>query len=133
MSKFTYQRYINETDLDVFGHVNHANYLKIYEESRWAWLKEKDVDLHTIRSRGEGLVILNVAIAYKKEITSGETITITAQVDSFEGKIVTISQKMINEAGLVCSTLSLTIALFDLKARKIMPPNDFWKQVFEIN
>ena len=128
---FIHNRFINETDLDVFGHVNHAKYLVIYEETRWAWIKQKGVDLHTLKSKGEGLVILNVNINYKREITSGETIRIETQIHENNGKIFKIKQVMLKEDGKEASDIIVTAGLFDLKKRILMEPNEFWKTIFD--
>ncbi len=59
---------VQEIDLDTFGHVNHANYLRIFEQARWDWISNRGFGLDVIREKQIGPTILEVTAQYKREI-----------------------------------------------------------------
>jgi acyl-CoA thioester hydrolase len=52
-------------ELDVLGHVNNAQYLRYFEESRTAWCEEIG---RPLRNSGEGMILLKASVTYKKPV-----------------------------------------------------------------
>ena len=125
-SEHQFKYLIQETDLDTFGHVNHANYLRIYEAARWDWITVGGFGLAKIQEMQVGPTILEVQIKYKRELKARDLITIHSLCPPYDGKIAKVQQKMVNSSGEVCSEIELTIALFDMKKRKIISPIPEW-------
>lgn len=122
---------IQETDLDTFGHVNHANYLKIYEQARWEWISSGGFGLDKIKELQVGPTILEVTVRYKRELKARERIKITSRCPPYTGKIAKVYQTMTNAKGEVCSEIELTIALFDMQKRKIISPIPEWLEAVQ--
>lgn len=129
MSQYEMNMVIQETDLDVFGHVNNAAYLRLFENARWDFISSQGVGLKQIQQSGVGPVLLEVQIKYKKELKAREKIKIVSNFNPFEGKIARIEQKMLNEKGEVCCQAEFVIAVFDIHARKIIEPPDQWRNM----
>lgn len=121
-----YELVIQETDLDTFGHVNHANYLKIYEAARWDWITSGGYGLQKIQELQIGPTILEVRIQYRRELKARDKIKILSVCPPYEGKVAKIQQKMLNSKNEVCSEIELTVALFDMQKRKIISPTPEW-------
>lgn len=117
---------LQETDLDTFGHMNHANYLVIFEQARWDWLDKGGFGLTKIQEMQVGPTILGLEIQYRREIKHREKIKIHSWCPVYKGKIAKVIQKMLNEKGEECARISLTIALFDMKRRKLIAPIPEW-------
>lgn len=122
---FSYPVMITESHLDVFGHVNNAMYLTLYEEARWDIISNNGYGLDEIKMSGLGPTILEIQIRFLKEMLLGDQVTIVTHLESYEGKIGVISQKMLRGEE-VCSKADFTVALFDLTARKIVLPTPKW-------
>lgn len=123
----TYKVLIRESHLDSYGHVNNATYLTLFEEARWEIVTQRGYGYKKVHETGQGPVILEVNLKFLKELTLRETITITLELESYEGKIAKINQKMIKSNGDVASELKLVVGFFDLKARKLILPTPEWK------
>ncbi len=52
-------------ELDVLGHVNNAQYLRYFEESRTDWCESVG---RPLRNTGEGMILLKASVTYKKPV-----------------------------------------------------------------
>ncbi|MBS1985791.1 MAG: acyl-CoA thioesterase [Bdellovibrionales bacterium] len=123
---FDYPLVILERHLDTFGHVNNATYLEIFEEARWDFIERNGYGHRQIMSSGEGPVVLEVTLKFKKEMRLRERVVVKSETIGYEGKIGKVRQWIENPAGEVHAEAVFTMAFFDLKARKIIPPSPAW-------
>src|SRR5690606_9893424 len=114
--------------IDTLGHVNNATYLALLEEARWDLITRRGFGLKEIQETQTGPVILEVNLKFLKEIRLRETIKITTELTSYEGRVGIMVQKMIKPDGELAAEAKFTFGLFDLKARKLIPPTPQWKQ-----
>lgn len=122
---FLYPVVIKEAYLDVFGHVNNAMYLTLFEEARWDFLTKKGYGLQKILMTHLGPVVLEVKINYLKELRLREEVLIETKILSYEKMIGKLTQRMLR-GDEACCTIQLSFGLFDLKARKLVPPTPDW-------
>jgi thioesterase III len=122
---YSYPLLIRETLLDSFGHVNNAAYLTLYEEARWDLINQNGYGLQKIRETGLGPTLLEVKLRFLKELRVRDSIVIESQMISYEKKIGKLMQRMMR-AEEVCSTAEFTIALFDIRERKLVSPTPEW-------
>lgn len=115
-----------ETQLDTYGHVNHATYLELYEQARWDLVTAHGYGLKKIHEIQIGPVILGANINYKRELRLRHKITIQTFPTEYRGKVGTIRQRMIDEQGNECSNIELTYGIFDMKTRKLIHPPAEW-------
>ncbi len=76
-------------ELDVLGHVNNAQYLRYFEESRTAWCESIG---RPLRNTGEGMILLKASVTYKKPVGYPAT----ARVELRAGRIGNTSFDLIN-------------------------------------
>lgn len=128
--KFEYAVLIRETHIDSFGHVNNAQYLTLFEEARWEIISARGFGLKEIRERGLGPIVLEVNLRFAKEIRLRQKITILSEVNggpqNSRQKTLKMIQTMLNENGDVCCLAEFTFGLFDLRARRLVPPTPEW-------
>ncbi len=124
----TYQVMIRENHLDSYGHVNNAMYLTLFEEARWEVVTARGYGYHKVHETGQGPIILEIQLKFLKELKLRETINITLELISNEGKIAQMRQTMINAKNEIASELILKVGFFDLKARKLILPTPEWIQ-----
>lgn len=126
---YEYELTILEQHLDTFGHVNNAKYLELYEEARWDFITKNKLGLKEIMETQIGPVLLDLQLTFKAELKNREKITIISQArPEMRNKFVMLlDQKMIKEDGKIASTLTLSVGMMDLKARKLISPSDEWR------
>ena len=117
---------IREAHLDVFGHVNNAAYLQIFEEARWDWITRGGFGLKEIRERGIGPVVLEIQIRFQREATNREPMIVKSRTLSYDGKVGKVEQILVRADGKASCTAEFTIALFDTRARKLIAPTPEW-------
>lgn len=125
-------RTISETQLDVYGHVNNAGYLSIFEEARWDWLNSKGLGLEELKRLGEGPIVLELQLKYLKELKARDKIQIETRVEAFQGKVSKIHQSIVfaegPKKGEVSAAAVFIFGIFDFTKRKLLPPSDRWKE-----
>lgn len=131
MKIFRYELQILGNHLDVFGHVNNAVYLQLYEMARWDFIEKNGFGLQTIRSLNQGPVILDIFLSFKSELKNRDFILIESWSSGMKNKyVMKLTQRMLKKDGSEASTLDLSIGLFDLVKRKlILPTPEFLKTV----
>jgi thioesterase III len=128
----TYNYLIQETDLDTFGHVNNASYLRIFEQARWDWIANRGFGLDVVKEKQIGPTILEINIKYKRELKHREPIRIESICAEHNGKISKVRQKMINAKNEVASEIELTIGLFDMQRRRLISATPEWARAIGI-
>lgn len=122
---FLYPVRIKETYLDVFGHMNNAMYLTLYEQARWDLITKNGYGLDVIMERGLGPVILEIKINFLKELRLRDEVVIETELESYVRKIGHLKHQMVR-GGEVCSTAEVVFGLFSLKERKLVNPTPEW-------
>jgi len=117
---------IREAHLDVFGHVNNAAYLQIFEEARWDWITRGGFGMKEIFERGIGPVVLEANLRFQREAKNREAMVVKSRTLKYEGKIGKVEQVMVRADGKASCTALFTVALFDIKARRIISPTPEW-------
>lgn len=117
---------IREAHLDVFGHVNNAAYLQIFEEARWDWITRGGFGMKEIFERGIGPVVLEANLRFQREAKNREAMVVKSRTLEYEGKIGKVEQVMVRADGKASCTALFTVALFDIKARRIISPTPEW-------
>jgi acyl-CoA thioester hydrolase len=118
---------VQETDLDLYGHVNNATYLKFLEQARWSIVRNKGFSADEILKNQIGPVVLEVNLKFLKEISCGQKMIVKSELIEQKEIIGKIRHQIIsNQDSLHCEAL-ITFGLFDLKLRKLIPPTDKWK------
>jgi YbgC/YbaW family acyl-CoA thioester hydrolase len=125
-----YKCVIQKNQIDLNGHVNHAKYLEIMEEARWALVNKAGITAETVMAQKVGPVILEVTIKFKHELKLGEKIRVLTQVPKPQAKIGYFEQQILNESGQEAASAVFTWAIFDLNQRKLIDFTPKWLETF---
>lgn len=123
---FHYLTQVSESDLDVFGHVNNANYLKLYENARWDFINKNQHGLERIQKERKGPVLLEVHLKFRRELKIGHKILILSQCQKLEARFLTLRQVMVRDDLMLSSEAIFNIGYFDLDTRKLIEPDFTW-------
>ena len=121
-----YSILVKENHLDTFGHMNNATYLQLLEEARWDFITAKGFGLKQIQQSGLGPIILEIQMKFLKEIRLRQQITIESEVLSYEKKIASLRQDILDDRGTVMFQSKFLFGLFDTKERKLVMPTPEW-------
>ncbi len=127
---FSYEFRVSDDLLDKYGHVNNAKYLKLYEDARWDILGKSNLGEETIRKHHTGPVILEVTVRFSNELLPGQKVIIETRSRRKGSKLFYFDQVMKDEKGTIFSKAIFTAALFDLKNRKMISPDEKWIKAF---
>ncbi len=75
-----------------------------------------------------GPVILEVTLKFQRELRNRQPIVIKSWLESYVGKIARMTQQMVDQQGRSCCDAQFVFGLFDLTARKLIPPTPEWLQ-----
>jgi len=117
---------ISEAHLDSFGHLNHARYFELFEQSRWDIITERGFGIDVIRRTKTGPVILEATAKFLRELAPRETVVIRSELISYERKIGKMRQVMIKEDGEVACEAMFVFGLFDMERRRLIDPSPEW-------
>lgn len=124
--KHQYELLVRESHIDTIGHVNNATYLQLFEEARWELLTQRNYGIKEIQKTKLGPVILEINLKFHKEITLREKIRIETEILQYHSKIGTLSQIMFKEDQTLACEAKMVFGLFDMTARKLIPPTSEW-------
>jgi thioesterase III len=124
--RHTYEFIVQETHLDSFGHMNNATYLELFEQARWDFITSRGYGYKEVHDKQVGPTILEINMKFKREVRLRQKIRIESQVISYDGKVGILLQEMRSESGELLTEMKMTMALFDLKARRLIVPTEEW-------
>ncbi len=121
-----YRVLIREQHLDTLGHVNNAKYLELFEEARWDLITRNGYGLEDIVRLRVAPTILEVTVKFQREVRNRQAVVIKSWTDSYAGKVARFVQRMLDDQARVCCEGVFVMGLFDLDARKLIPPTPDW-------
>lgn len=122
----TFLSVINETQVDSIGHMNNVAYFQLFEDARWDMIIGHDYGADTMAKTQQGPVILSIEAQFKKELMLGDCVVVESQAQTYEGKILKLLQEIKSEQGEIHCSAVYTVGLFDMQARRLIPPTPAW-------
>jgi len=133
MRTLEYEATIDDSQVDILGHVNNARYLEIFEAARWDLAKKSGLDLRESVAKNKiAVIVLEINVKFKKELRSGDRIKVASQYASHTSKIFEVEQRIIKEKGEISAIAAVRLAPFDLTSRKIIDIPKDWITAFEL-
>ncbi|HEY3472403.1 MAG TPA: acyl-CoA thioesterase [Amycolatopsis sp.] len=125
------------TDMDVYGHINHAKMVTLLEEARIPLLFDKAVEAG-LEQLPKGIVVVRLEVAYKLPIVvSGQELRVAIDLTELKASTFTLAYRVHGgpgEADPVAVTAETVLAPYDtvaLRPRRLSPAeSEFLKQGF---
>jgi acyl-CoA thioester hydrolase len=114
VARFSYQCSLRWSDMDVYGHVNNARFLTLYEEARVAMMftGARDVGLTSLE---EGVVIARHEIDYLRPIDYGDAVRIDMWLEEIRPSRFVVAYELF-DGDVVASRARSVCVPFDLGA-----------------
>jgi acyl-CoA thioester hydrolase len=125
------------TDMDVYGHINHAKMVTLLEEARIPLLFKGAVEAG-LEQLPKGIVVVRLEVAYKAPIVvSGQQLRVDIDLTELKAATFTLGYRVRTgpaESDPVAVTAETVLAPYDtvaLRPRRLTPPeSEFLKQGF---
>lgn len=119
---------VQEKHVDVYGHVNNATYLQLFEQARWDRIGKRGGKLEWIAQFGQGPIVLEVNVKFLRELKPGEKIRIGTLVEGKPARLYSYTQLMLRGDEVVCEA-KYRMGFLNMKTRKLVEPNEDWSRV----
>ena len=123
---FTHKKKIYGYECDVYGHLNNAIYLQIFEAARCEALKEVDMPLSKLKDDGIMMFVVRAEVDYKKGIMLDDEILVKSRIYKHDRLCVFWLQEIVNSAEELCSSAIIKIVYV-----KDYRPSRISKELFE--
>ena len=111
--------------VDVFGVVNHARYIRFFEEARWAYMDERPELQQGLQSAGIAHSVVSLAVEYRHPAHFGDTVRIETRVGRASGHSVTFDQRAyIGTDRNVGVEAQVTNVFFETRGGQVIGVND---------
>ncbi len=124
--KFIYEDVVKEDQIDVFGHLNNVHYVQFFENARWKLGDEAGFGRVWSEEEKKGLIVIDFFVRFRKEVKLHERVRVESEVVEYQKKLVKLDQKLFGESNQLASIGLVTLALFDIRERKIIACPDEW-------
>ena len=124
---FTYKKKIYGYECDVYGHLNNAIYLQIFEAARCEALKEVNMPLSRLKDDGIMMFVVRAEVDYKKGIILDEEIEVKSRINKHDRLSVFWLQEIFNSKGELCSSAMIKIVYV-----KDYKPSRISKELFDL-
>jgi len=107
---------VRDSELDLQGIVNNANYFIFFAHARHKHLKTLGIDFAEIHDEGHDMVLVEATIKFKTPLKSGDLYTVTSKLVP-QGKIRAImEQEIIRKSdGKICCLGTFTVTSISTK------------------
>ena len=99
-----YNRKIFGYECDIYGHLNNANYLHLYEEARAEALEEMDMSIGKLSEEGVHIYLSEINLTFKIGLPVGEKVVIDSRMIKATRATSIWKQEIFNSAGKLCNT-----------------------------
>jgi len=110
------------SELDPYGHVNHAVYVTYFEVARTEALAHCELPLDELAHKGYQFVVTNIAVRFRRAATAGERLTITTEVAQVR-RASSIWRQQITRGDELLVTAEVTVGITDRMGKPCKPPN----------
>ncbi len=122
--KHEFQKRIYGYECDIYGHLNNANYLQIFEAARTEFLILTDLSIERLSRMGISIFISETLIKYKKPVELNDIIKVVSMVKSCSRVKSVWKQEIYNENNELCTVLEIQ-GVFVMNGKPARIPKEF--------
>ncbi|MBT3168715.1 MAG: acyl-CoA thioesterase [Candidatus Cloacimonetes bacterium] len=111
-----YERRIFGFECDIYGHLNNANYLKLYEEARADALEQIDLPIRKLREMGIAIYLTKIELDFKKGVELEEKILVKSEIITANRLKSIWQQEIYNNKNELCN-VAIVQAVFIKKGK----------------
>ncbi|NLC07171.1 MAG: acyl-CoA thioesterase [Syntrophomonadaceae bacterium] len=120
LMKHKYCLKVKNYDIDSYGHVNSANYLRYFEDARTAFLEEMGITIKDLLIQGITIFLADISVQFKKQAFLGDQLDIYGWYEEVKRVKLRWRQEIFNNQTKELIAVARTSGAF-LKDGKIIP------------
>ncbi|MEW5873054.1 MAG: thioesterase family protein [Chloroflexota bacterium] len=118
----TYRGVVYPWQCDQMGHMNVTFYTAKFDEATWQLFARIGLTPTYLREQQRGMAAVMQKTSYKRELRSGDVVTVRSSVVNIRDKVIQFHHEMVNdESGELAATTTITGVHMDLGTRKSCP------------
>lgn len=107
--------------VDVYGHVNNARWVELFEEARWRWLDE-NLDIAAWDTIGQGIAVVSLDVSYRRPAHMHDRLEFRCWVEKLGGRSAVCRQEVRRvESGDCLVEARVTFLLIDRRSGRPRP------------
>jgi YbgC/YbaW family acyl-CoA thioester hydrolase len=105
---FIHTKRIYGYECDIYGHLNNANYLQIYEAARAEALLEMNMPIARLKDDGLAIFVIKAEISFKKGVELEDTITVKSKNTKLDRLNSVWEQEIYNSKNELCNKATIS-------------------------
>lgn len=110
------------SEIDPYGHVNHAVYLTYFEVARTEALIDCGLPIEGLATRGYQMVVTELSVRFRQAAGPGDRLTVETRVSEVRRARAVWSQRILRD-GEELVTADITIGVTDRAGKPTRPPD----------
>ena len=123
-----YKRRIFGFECDIYGHLNNANYLHIYEEARAIALEEIGFPIRKFRDMGIHIYLTKIELTYKKAVLLEDNVSVQTEIVESNRLKSTWVQNIFNSQNILCNQ-AIVNGVFIKEGKPYRLPKDLYEKM----
>jgi len=103
-----YKRKIFGYECDIYGHLNNANYLHLYEEARAEAMEQIQIPVRKFKEMGISIYLTHIELDFIKAIKLEEVVRIETSIAELSRVKSVWKQEIYNKQNRLCNSASIT-------------------------
>ena len=116
-------------EMDAFGHVNNANYLRWFESARIAYFEKVALSVGAKDTSPWVPILGRATIDFRKPVSYPDTVTLEASITKFGNTSFTMGYRAVSKALGLAAEGEAIVVLLDASGQKLTLPDEFKKAV----
>lgn len=113
---------VRSYEIDVNGHVNHANYHRYGEHARTEHMNAAGCTMDRFTESGLGIVLLETTCRFQRELRYGDEVEVDSRLSFGEGRTFRMEHTLRRVSdGEPAAEIGCTMGLLDAAARRLVP------------
>jgi acyl-CoA thioester hydrolase len=113
---------VRSYEIDVNGHVNHANYHRYAEHARTEHLTAAGCSMFRLVEHGMGIVLLETTCRFRRELRYGDEVEVDSRLSFGAGRTFGMAHTLRRVSdGEPAAEITCTMGLLDAATRRLVP------------
>lgn len=117
---FSVRLAVRSYEVDMNGHLNHANYHRYGEHARTEHLGAAGATIARLTEHGIGIVLLETHVRFERELRHGDQVEVDSRLTFGAGKTFGMDHTIRRADGVVAAEITCRMGLLDAAARRLL-------------
>lgn len=111
---------VRSYEVDMNGHLNHANYHRYGEHARAEHMRAAGCSMQRMVDQGTGLVLLETHVRFLRELRHGDEVEVDSRLEFGAGKTFEVGHTMTRSDGVPACEITCRLGVIDAVTRRLV-------------